>query len=128
MSDTIIAYRMRGLEDALNLDPLEELHEEIERLVDEQSALQGKRDNWDARRKERRAAITALIVNELKAQKIAPPTSEAALERIACGDPRYTTMLDDAESDFARLAVLNNKIQNLRDRVARGNALARVAR
>jgi hypothetical protein len=118
-------YRMRDLEDGFGIDPLDELHETLDKLVDEQSTLQAKKDNWDGRRKERRMAITALIINELKAQSIAVPTSEAALERIACADPRYTKTLDDAESDFARLAVLNNEIQKLRDRVARGNALAR---
>jgi uncharacterized small protein (DUF1192 family) len=129
MSDHITtpSYRMRGLEDALNLDPLEEMHEAIAALEAEQGDLQAKRDNWDARRKQLRHSLTALIINELKAGNVAPPTSEAALERITCGDPRYSQMMDEAEVAFARLVVVNNAVQNLRDRIARGNALARRA-
>lgn len=122
-----VPYRMRDLEDGFGIDPLDELHDALDTLVDEQSTLQAKKDNWDGRRKERRNAIAALIINEFKlaqGEKYKDP-SEAALERIAGSDPRYKQVLDDAESDFARLAVLNNEIQKLRDRVARGNALAR---
>lgn len=119
-----MTYRMGPLEATIGIDPLDVLHAELDAMEDEFSRLQAKRDTWDARRKERRSAIAALIINELKAQKIKVP-GEQAIERLSSGDPRYADVLNFAETDFARLAVLNMKIQKVRDRVARGNALAR---
>lgn len=117
-------YRMTEAENVVGVDPLDQLHAYLDAMQGDFSTLQAKRDVWDARRKERRSSIAALILNELKAQGIKEP-SEAAMERIASGDPRYTKVLDDAEADFARLAWLDIEIQQVRDRIARGNALTR---
>ncbi len=111
----------RELEARVGVVSLDDLAAERVELVKQAAPLRAQRDTFDARRKERRSAISALITRDQG------DMSEAKLERLSSGDPRYKSYLDDAELAFAQLAVLEIEIQTLTDKMRRGDALIRFA-
>ncbi len=111
----------RELEARVGVASFDDLAAERLELVKQAAPIRARREMFDARRKERRSAISALITRDQG------DMSEAKLERLASGDPRYKSYLDDAELAFAQLAVLEIEIQTRSEKIRRDDALIRYA-
>ena len=119
--DAAGAVDWREVEARAGVEPIERLQARRAALVTKAAPLRAMRDTFDARRKERRAAIAALIVHEQGGRDI----PENRLERMSSGDPRYKQFLDEAELAFAQLVVLEQQIDAVTERINRGQALLR---
>jgi hypothetical protein len=111
--------RQTALEHRAGIDSLDALLHQRRTLVAEVAPLRAKYGpggSWDARRKAHRSAIANEIAS--KGEKL----SEAALERLAAADPRVEKLLDAAEKDMARLAILENDIATITERLKNRSA------
>lgn len=89
--------------------------------VEQAAPLRALRDTFDADRKRRRSEVAAILL--IKEGEM----SEAKLERLSSGDARYGQYLDNAKLDFAKLAILEDKIRQIDETIRRGDALIRFA-
>jgi hypothetical protein len=107
------------IEQRAGVDPIARDHAARAALVAQAAPRRALRDTFDASRKEVRSAIAALIVAEQGEM------SEAKLERLASGDERYGEYLLDCRTQFAELAVLEDQITAITERIRRNEAALR---
>lgn len=127
--DSVVATDRRiELEMRAGLRPLEELLHERAELVESAAPLRARHGNfgtWDDIRKTELAKIAQAI--RAGAVRDNVKLTEAAISDAAHSDPRYIECITTATKERARLAVLENHIQSINDRILRDQALARFA-
>lgn len=110
--------RMTALEHRAGVESLDALLHQRRALVAEVAPLRAKYGpggSFDARRR----AFRAAIANELRqaAAAEARKMTEAAVEDAAAADERVVALLDLQEHEMARLAILENDIASLTERI-----------
>jgi len=106
----------------LGMDRLSKTQEARAVKVREAAPLRARRDTFDARRKSHRG----LVLAKLNAERAGPGEKElpaTLAETIASGHPDYVAFLDKAEAEFTRLAILEDEIAALTERINRDQRL-----
>jgi hypothetical protein len=107
---------LTDIEARAGIESLDALQAKRRALIARVAPIRALRDTFDARRRERRGAILALINAERAMEKLAPLAATIS-ETAASGDPRYKEFLDECEAAFATLAVLENDIVSTTERI-----------
>lgn len=118
--------RMREKEEEIGITPLELLHAEIDKLKPRHQALAGRYADmrvWE--RKAKSLVLSYALEHRRLTRERGEKVTEAAVEAMAYADPRYIEFLEQSENDKAEYEWLTVEMQNLRERINRGQALLR---
>lgn len=111
-------------DEADSIEPLARLHHERRQLVAEFAGLWARHGDGGTFT-ERRHALRGLLSEkyEMQARDKSEKWTEAGVKRDAEADPQYTALLDEGETQRTRMQIVKNEIENLHDRIRRGNGL-----
>lgn len=119
----------RDLEATVGVEPIESLQADRRQIIEELAPLRAKYGpggTWDAQRKAHRSAVANALGLAIHKETGKKP-SEAELERLAAGDERVQTWLDDAEKEMAEYFKLEIRATELTELINRDQALIRYA-
>ena len=115
--------RQTALEHRAGIDSLDALLHQRRTLVAEVAPLRakyGQGGSFDARRKAHRSAIAVEIRASAAAE--GKKLTEGAVEELAASDPRVVALLELQEQEMARLAILENDIATITERLKNRSA------
>lgn len=119
--------RMQQKEEEMGVDPLARLHAEIEALKPRHDALSGRYSDmrvWE--RKAKSLVLTYALEHRRALRERGEKATDSTIEAMAYSDPRYVKFLEESENDKAEYEWLVVQIQNIREKINRGQAHLRV--